>query len=151
FRHGCQPCTRATRGRASDSLRGQWTREGARHLATLARHMTGADGPAVHHCRSKAPWSGPGGGPQLQAESTAPPAVAHGRTLRVAARAEETAGTPHGGAARQSHGRRGQGEGGRVAICARISHNSHANTSLGSHGLPFLLACMAAIEHIDRL
>ena len=117
FRHGCQTCTRATRGRASDSLRGQWTRDGARHCANLARTRTGADGPAVHHCRSKAPWSGPGGGPQRQAESTATPALAHGRPRRVAARAEETAGTPHGGAARQSHGRMGQGEGGRVDPC----------------------------------
>jgi len=78
FRHGCQTCTRATRGRASDSLRGQWTRDGARHCANLARTRTGADGPAVHHCRSKAPWSGPGGGPQRQAESTATPALAPG-------------------------------------------------------------------------
>src|SRR5262249_60019573 len=90
---------------------------GARQWATGARPRPGAAGPAVHHCRSKAPWSGPGGGPQRPAESTATPAVAHGRTRRVAARAEETAGTPHGGAARQSHGRRGQGEGGRVDPC----------------------------------
>jgi hypothetical protein len=36
-------------------------------------------------------------------------------------------------------------------ICARISHNSRANTSLGSNWLPFLLGCTAAIEHVDRL
>jgi hypothetical protein len=36
-------------------------------------------------------------------------------------------------------------------ICARISHNSCANTSLGSNWLPFLSVFTAAIERGDRL
>jgi hypothetical protein len=117
LRRGFKTCTRDPSGRASDSLRGQLPMDGARNCATLARHLTGDDGQAWPHVLAHAPWAGPGVGPQLQAALRAPPALAPGRTLLVAERAEEKAGTHHAGASRQYNGRMGQVEGWRVAPC----------------------------------
>ena len=122
FRRGFKTCTRDTSGRADDSRRGPLTMDGERHLAPMARHMTGDDGPALQHFMSHAPWSGPVVCQQLQAEITATPAWAQGRTRIVDESAEEQAGTHHAGAARQYNGRMGQVEGCRVDTGLTYAH-----------------------------
>ena len=117
FRGCCKTSTRDPSGRADTSRRGQWTMEGERTFANRARHMTGDDGQALPHFMAHAPWSGPGVVRQRQAESTATPALAHGSTLMLDESADEQAGTPHAGAARQYTGRRGKVDGCRVATC----------------------------------
>src|SRR5262249_44179364 len=108
FRGCFKPSTRDTRARASTSLRGQLTMDGARNFANMARNMTGDDGQALQHFMSHAPWSGPGVFRQIQAESTATPALAQGSTLILAESADEKAGTHNAGAARQYTGRMGK-------------------------------------------
>jgi SRSO17 transposase len=120
---GCfKPCTRDTSGRADDSLRGQWTRDGERHFAHMARTMTGDDGQAVPHFLSHAPWAGHAGFGQMQAESKATAAWAQGSTLMLEESADETAGTHHAGASRQDHGRLGKGDRCRVDPCLTSAH-----------------------------
>jgi SRSO17 transposase len=121
FWHRCRgcfkTCTRDTSGRAYDSLRGQWTMDGERNFANMARNMTGDDGQALQHCMSISPWSGPAVCEQRQAASTAPPALAHGSTLILEESADEQAGRHNAGASRQDHGRRGQVDVCRVDTC----------------------------------
>src|SRR5215470_16980631 len=117
FRHAFKTCTRDTRGRAYDYLRGQLTMEGARNFATIARTMTGDDGQALQHFMSNSPWSGPGVFQQIQAEITATPALAQGSTLILDESADEKAGTHNAGAARQYNGRMGKVDGCRVDTC----------------------------------
>src|SRR5215831_15989862 len=99
--------------------------DGERHVANMARNMTGDDGQALHHFRSNAPWSGPEICRQRQAESTAPPALAPGRTLIVDESAEEQAGTQNAGAARQDNGRLGK-----VAVCRVDPCLTYANATV---------------------
>jgi SRSO17 transposase len=126
LRTGFKTCTRGTRVYADDSLRGPLTMAGARHLANMARHMPGDDGPALPHCMAHAPWSGPGVCQQRQAEIPAPPALAQGSTLLLDESADEKAGTHNAGASRQDKGRRGQGDVGRVDTCL-----PYANAAVG--------------------
>jgi hypothetical protein len=121
-RGGFKTCTRATSGRADDYLRGQLPRDGARHLAHRARHMTGDDGPALPHFLATAPWLGPAVFEQMPAASTAPPALASGSPLILAERADEKAGRHQAGAARQDHGRLGKVDGCRVDTCLTYAH-----------------------------
>jgi hypothetical protein len=51
----CTTRPRATRANADTSRRGQLTRDHARHVATMARHMTGDDGQALQPCMANAP------------------------------------------------------------------------------------------------
>jgi SRSO17 transposase len=83
----------------------------------MARNMTGDDGQALQHCMSMSPWSGPAVFEQMQAEITAPPALAHGSPLILDESAEEKAGLHHAGASRQYNGRRGQVDVCRVDTC----------------------------------
>ena len=116
--HGCfKTSTRDTSGHAYTYLRGQLTLDGARHVANMARNMTGDDGQALPHFMSHAPWSGPGGFRRMQAEITATPALAQGRTLILDESADEKAGTPNAGASRPYNGRIGKVEVCRVATC----------------------------------
>lgn len=101
FRGCFKTCTRDTSGRADDSLRGQWTMDGARNFANMARNMTGDDGQALPPFMANAPWSGPRVCRQMQAEITVPPALAQGSTLILDESADEQAGTHNAGAARQ--------------------------------------------------
>ena len=117
----CTTSTRDSRGRAYASLRGPLPMDGARHVANMARNRTGDDGPAVQHCMSNAPGSGPRVFRQMPAASTVPPALAPGSTLMLDERADEKAGTPHVGASRQENGRMGQGEVWRVDTCRRYA------------------------------
>ena len=117
FRGCFKTSTRDTGRRAYDSRRGQLTMDGARHFANMARTMTGDDGQALQHFMSNAPWSGPAVFDQMQAESTATPALAHGSTLMLAESAEEKAGTPNAGASRQYNGRLGTVDVCRVDTC----------------------------------
>jgi SRSO17 transposase len=108
---GCvKTCTRDTSGRAYDSLRGPLTMDGARHLAHMARNMTGDDGQALPHFMSNSPWAGQAVFGQMQAESKATAAWAQGSTLILAESADEKAGTHNAGASRQDNGRMGQGD-----------------------------------------
>lgn len=117
FRGCCKTCTRDTSGRAYDYLRGQWTMDGERNFANMARNMTGDDGPALPHFMSNAPWSGPRVFRQIQAEITVTPTWAQGSTLRLDESADEKAGTPNAGASRQYNGRMGQVDVCRVDTC----------------------------------
>jgi SRSO17 transposase len=117
FRNGFQTRTRDTSGRAYDYLRGQWTMDGERNFANMARNMTGDDGQALPHFMSHSPWSGPGVFQQMQAEITATPALAHGSTLIVDESADEKAGTHNVGASRQYNGRMGKVDVCRVDTC----------------------------------
>src|SRR5262245_52452259 len=108
FRGCFKTCTRDTSGRAYDSLRGQLPMDGERHLANMARHMTGDDGQALHHFMSNSPGSGPVVFDQRQAEIKAPPAWAHGSTLMLDESADAKVGTHNAGASRQYHGRLGK-------------------------------------------
>ena len=117
FRGCFKTCTRDTSGRAYDYLRGQWTMDGERHFANMARTMTGDDGQALHHFMANAPWSGPVVFDQMQAEITATPAVAHGSPLILDESADEKAGTHNAGASRQSNGRLGKVDVCRVDTC----------------------------------
>ena len=109
--------TRDTSGRAYTYLRGQLTMDGERNLANMARNMTGDDGQALQHFMSNSPWSGPGVFRQMQAEITAPPALAQGSTLIVDESADEKADTHNAGASRQYNGRMGKGDVCRVDTC----------------------------------
>ena len=117
FRGCFKTSTRDTSRRAYTYLRGQLTMEGERNFAHMARTMTGDDGQALQHCMSNAPWSGPGVFRPIQAEITAPPALAQGSTLIVDASADEKAGTHNAGAARQYNGRMGKVDVCRVDTC----------------------------------
>jgi DDE superfamily endonuclease len=100
--HGCfKTSTRDTSGHAYASLRGQLTMDGERNFANMARNRTGDDGQALQHCMSNSPGSGPGVFRQMQAESTATPALAQGSTLILDESADEKAGTHNAGASRQ--------------------------------------------------
>lgn len=126
FRGCCKTSRRDTSGRAYPSLRGQLTRDGERNVAHMARHMTGDDGQALQHCMSNAPWSGPEVCRQIQAASTATPALAQGSTLILDESADEKAGTHTVGASRQYNGRLGKGDVCRVATCL-----TYANAPVG--------------------
>src|SRR5262252_6996428 len=116
--HGCfKTSTRDTSGRAYDYLRGQLTMDGERNFANMARNMTGDDGQALQHFMSHSPWSGPSVFRQIQAESTATPALAQGSTLILDESADEKAGTHNAGASRQYNGRMGKVDGCRVDTC----------------------------------
>src|SRR5438132_10612340 len=117
FRACFTTCTRDTSGRAYDSLRGQLTMDGERNFANMARNMTGDDGQASQHVKSNAPWAGPTVFDQMQAESKAPPALAHGSTLMLDESADEKAGTHNAGATRQDNGQLGKVDVCRVATC----------------------------------
>src|SRR5215510_4953886 len=109
--------TRDTSAHADDSLRAQVTLDTERHLANRDRPLQGGEGQALQHCMANAPWSGPAVFAQSQAESTAPPALAHGSPWSRDERAEEQAGTHNAGASRQDKGRLGQVAVGRVDTC----------------------------------
>lgn len=127
FRSCCTTRTRDPSAHADAYLRAQWTLDTARNCATLDRTLHGGDGQALPHFLSNSPWSGPAVCQQLQAEITAPPAWAHGRTGMRDERADEQAGTHHVGASRQDKGRLGQGAGCRVDPCL-----TDANGGLGA-------------------
>ena len=126
LRNGFKTCTRDTSGYAYDYLRGQLTMDGERNFANMARNMTGDDGPAWQHFMAKSPWSGPGVFQQMQAEITAPPALAHGSTLILDESADEKAGTHHAGASRQYNGRMGK-----VDVCRVDTCLTYANATVG--------------------
>src|SRR5215475_12254881 len=109
--------TRDTSERAYDYLRAQLTMDTERHFANMDRTLNGGDGQALQHFMSNSPWSGPAVFEQIQAEITAPPALAHGSTLILDESADEKAGTHNGGASRQYNGRLGQVDVGRVDTC----------------------------------
>src|SRR5262250_1244726 len=122
FRGCFKTCTRDTSGRAYDYLRGQLTMDGERNFANMARNMTGDDGQALQHFMSHAPWAGPRVCRRMQAASTGTPTLAQGRTLLVDESADEKAGTPNAGAARQYNGRLGKVDVGRVDTCLTYAH-----------------------------
>ena len=117
FRGCFKTCPRDTSGRAYDYLRGQWTMDGERNFANMARNMTGDDGQALQHFMSNAPWSGPRVFRQMQAEITVTPALAQGRPLILDESADEKAGTHNAGASRQYNGRMGKVDVCRVDTC----------------------------------
>ena len=123
FRGCFKTGTRDTSGRAYDYLRGQWTMDGERHFANIARPMTGDDGQALQHCMSTSPWSGPAVFDQMQAEIMATPALASGSTLILEESAEEKAGTHNAGASRQSNGRLGKVDVCRVDTCLTYTND----------------------------
>lgn len=126
FRGGFKTSTRDTSGPAYPYLRGQLTMDGERNFANMARPMTGDDGQALQPVMSNSPWSGPEVFRQIQAEITAPPALAPGSTLILDESAEEKAGTHNAGASRQYNGRRGKVDVGRVDTCL-----TYANATVG--------------------
>src|SRR5919206_1933462 len=109
--------TRDTSEHAYDSLRAQLTMDTKRNVATMDRTLHGGDGQALPHCMSNSPWAGPAVCEQMQGESTATPALAHGSPLIVEESAEAQAGTHKAGASRQDNGRRGKGDVCRVDPC----------------------------------
>jgi SRSO17 transposase len=119
--------TRDTSAHAYDYRRAPLTMETARNFANMDRTLHGGAGQALPHFMSTSPWSGPAGFDQMQAESTAPPALAHGSTRILEESADEQAGTHNVGASRQYHGRLGQGDGCRVDPCL-----TSANGGLGT-------------------
>jgi SRSO17 transposase len=112
-----KPRTRDTRANAYNYLRAQGTMDNERHLANLARHLTGAAGQALQHFLSNAPWAGQAVFGPMPAELKATAVLAQGSTLRLAERADEKAGTPTAGASRPDHGRMGKGDVGRGDPC----------------------------------
>ena len=123
FRGCFKTCTRDTSGRAYDYLRGQLTMDGERNFANMARPMTGDDGQALQHFMSTSPWSGPAVFDQMQAEITAPPALAYGSTLILDESADEKAGTHNAGASRQYNGRLGKVDVCRVDTCLTYAND----------------------------
>jgi len=123
FRGCFKTCTRDTSGRAYDYLRGPLTMDGERNFANMARHMTGDDGQALQHFMSTSPWSGPAVFDQIQAEITAPPALACGSTLILDESADEKAGTHNAGASRQYNGRLGKVDVCRVDTCLTYAND----------------------------
>jgi SRSO17 transposase len=109
--------TRDTSEHAYDSLRAQLTMDTERNFANMDRTLHGGDGQALQHCMSNAPWSGPAVFDQMQAESKATPALAHGSTRMLDESADEKAGTHNVGASRQSNGRLGKVDVCRVDTC----------------------------------
>jgi SRSO17 transposase len=97
----------------------------ARNFANMDRTLHGGDGQALQHFMSNSPWSGPAVFEQIQAEITAPPALAHGSTLILDESADEKAGTHNVGASRQYNGRLGQ-----VAVCRVDTCLTSANDGL---------------------
>jgi len=93
-----------------------------RNLANMERTLHGGDGQALQHFMANSPWSGPAVIEQRQAESKAPPALAHGSPVILDESADEKAGTHNAGASRQYHGRRGQVDGCRVDTCLPYAH-----------------------------
>ena len=122
FRGCCTTRTRDTSTHAYDYLRAQLTMDTERHLANMERTLHGGDGQALQHFMSNSPWSGPAVIEQIQAESKAPPALAHGSPVILDESADEKAGTHNAGASRQYHGRRGQVDGCRVDTCLPYAH-----------------------------
>ena len=128
--------TRDPRAHASAARRAPLTMAPARNCANLDRPVHGGEGQALQHVRSNAPWSGPAGLDQRQAESQAPPALAPGSTLMLAESAEEKAGTHHVGAARQDKGRRGQVDVCRVETCLSSANGGGGTRVEGELCLP---------------
>lgn len=126
FRTCCKTRTRDPVEQAYDYLRGQLTMDSKRHVANMARTTTGDDGQALQHFMSNSPWSGPGVFPQMQAESTATPALGQGGTLILDESADEKAGTHTAGAARQYNGRMGK-----VDLCRVDTCLTYANPTVG--------------------
>ena len=126
FRGCFKTSTRDTSGHAYTYLRGQLTMDGERNFANMARHMTGDDGQALQHFVSHSPWSGPEIFRQIQAESTATPALAQGSTLILDESADEKAGTHNAGASRQYNGRLGK-----VDVCRVDTCLTYANATGG--------------------
>jgi len=122
FRGCCTTRTRDTSTHAYDSLRAQLTMDTERNLANMERTLHGGDGQALQHFMANSPWSGPAVIEQRQAESKAPPALAHGSPVILDESADEKAGTHKAGASRQYHGRRGQVAGCRVDTCLPYAH-----------------------------
>ena len=114
--------TRDTSTHAYDYLRAQLTMDTERNLANMERTLHGGDGQALQHFMANSPWSGPAVLEQIQAESKAPPALAHGSPVILDESADEKAGTHKAGASRQYHGRRGQVAGCRVDTCLPYAH-----------------------------
>ena len=125
FRGCFTPRTRDTSEHADDSRRAQLTMDTARNVANMERTLNGGDGPALPHCMSNSPWSGPAVFDQMQAEIKATPALAQGSTLILEESADETAGTHNAGASRQYKGRLGK-----VAVCRVDTCLPYANGGL---------------------
>ena len=117
FRGCFTPRTRDTSEHADDSRRAQLTMDTARNVANMERTLNGGDGPALPHCMSNSPWSGPAVFDQMQAEIKATPALAQGSPLILEESADETAGTHNAGASRQYNGRLGKVDVCRVDTC----------------------------------
>ena len=116
--------TRDTSAHAYDYLRAQLTMDTERNGANMDRTLNGGDGQALQHCMSNSPWSGPAVCDQMHAEIKATPALAHGSTLILDARADATAGTHKVGASRQDHGRLGTVDVCRVDTCLPSAHGA---------------------------
>jgi SRSO17 transposase len=117
FRDCFKTRTRDTSAKAYNYLRGQLTMDNERHFAHRARNLTGDDGQALQHFMANAPWVGQAVCGQMPAEIKATAALAQGSTLILEESAEEKAGTPNAGAARQDNGRLGQVDSCRVDTC----------------------------------
>lgn len=109
--------TRDTSEHAYDYLRAQLTMDTKRNFANMDRTWNGGDGQALQHFMSNSPWSGPAVFKQMQVESTATPALAHGSPLILDESAEAKAGTHNAGASRQYNGRLGKVDVCRVDTC----------------------------------
>ena len=125
FRCGFTTRPRDPRTHAYDYLRAQLTMDTEGNFANLDRTLHGGDGPALQHFMSNSPWSGPAVFEQMQAESKATPALAHGSTLILDESADEKAGTHKAGASRQYNGRLGK-----VAVCRVATCLTYANGGL---------------------